>query len=219
MSISSLTLFHFPGSRSARVRWALHETYGDDFELITMELLKGAQYAPEFLARNPNHAVPVLEIHWEDGSVQNMLESTAIVEWLADGYPDKGLAPPPALERERATYLQMLQLAGSWMDAMLWQIRVHRDLLPMDQADEETITRAREKLTVEVEPQLLHQLQSGPFICGERFSAADIVMGHNVLWARAYGLYQHDAFAAYTQRLAARPAFSKAFGDAKRMVS
>lgn len=213
MSISALKLYHFPGSRSARVRWALLETYGDNFDLETMQLLAGEQYAPEFLEKNPNHAVPVLEITWADGSVQQMLESTAMIVWLADAFSEKGLAPAPDLTRERADYLQMMHFAGSWMDAMLWQIRVHRDLLPADQADERSIERAMQKLRDEVAPQIAARLSVQDYICGDAFSAADIVTGHNVNWARAYGLCTDDSFTAYVQRLAERPTFRQAFAD------
>jgi glutathione S-transferase len=216
MKIESLKLFHFPGSRSARVRWALHETYGDDFELVTMKLLEGEQYASGFLAVNPNHAVPVLQITWEGGAVQHMLESTAMVEWLADAFAEKGLAPRSELSRERADYLQMMHFGGSWMDAMLWQVRMHRDLLPKDQADSRSVDRALDKLTTEVEPQLVSRLRGGEYVCGASFSAADIVVGHNVTWARSYGLFQEPLFKDYVSRLAARPAFRRAFDDMSR---
>jgi len=207
MKIESLKLFHFPGSRSARVRWALLETYGDAFELATMKLLEGEQYARDFLQINPNHAVPVLQILWADGNTQYMLESTAMVEWLADAFPNSQLAPAPILSPERADYLQMLQLGGNWMDSMLWQIRVHQDLLPDDQADTASVERARTKVATEVEPQLLDRLSASDYICGESFSAADLVVGHFVNWARTSGLCHCVVFKAYSSRLSECPAF------------
>lgn len=216
MKIESLKLFHFPGSRSARVRWALLETHGEDFELVTMKLLEGEQYASDFLEINPNHAVPVLQIAWDDGSTQYMLESTAIVEWLADAFPSKHLAPAASLSPERADYLQILQLGGNWMDAMLWQIRMHQDLLPDDQADKGSVDRAMSKIATEVEPQLLKRLSASEYMCGDSFSAADIVVGHNVNWARTYGLCQDGVFKGYASRLAARPAYRQAFDDIVR---
>lgn len=216
MKIQALKLFHFPGSRSARVRWALLETYGDEFELATMKLLEGEQYAADFLEMNPNHAVPVLQITWDDGGVQNMLESTAMVEWLADAFPDKQLAPASGLSPQRADYLQMLQLGGNWMDSMLWQLRMHRDLLAESDSDQRTIDRAMEKIKAEIEPQLLSRLSASEYICGDQFSAADIVIGHNVNWARAYGMCQDDTFRSYASRLAARPAYRQAFDDVVR---
>lgn len=216
MEITALKLYHFPGSRSARVRWALLESWGDDFELVTMQLLQGEQYAPEFLALNPNHAVPLLEITWADGRTQRMIESTAMVEWLADAFPDRGLAPPPGFTTERANYLQMVQFAGNWMDAMLWQVRMHRDLLPEGEADPRSAQRALDKLETEVRPQLLARFDAAPFACGDTFTAADILVGHNVSWARSYGLFQDGAFANYLRRLAERPAFGRAFDDVQR---
>lgn len=213
MEIKSLKLYHFPGSRSARVRWALLETVGSEFELETMKLLEGVQYAPEFLAINPNHAVPVLAITWDSGDTQYMLESTAIVEWLAENFAQKQLAPPADALRERADYLQMLQFGGSWMDAMLWQLRLHRDLLPDDQADPKTLSRTLAKFRDEVEPQLIARLDHQAFICGENFSAADILIGHNVFWAKLYGLCEHELLTAYLHTLAKRPAFQQAFDD------
>ncbi|MEO0438663.1 MAG: glutathione S-transferase family protein [Pseudomonadota bacterium] len=216
MKFKSLKLYHFPGSRSARVRWALHETIGTDYALETLQLLQGDQYAASLLAINPNHSVPVLEIEWADGSTQHMLESTAIVEWLADSFSSKDIAPVPGITPERADYLQMLCFAGSWMDSMLWTLRLHRDLLPEEQADQRTIDRTMEKFASEVEPQLLHRLARQEYMCSDAFSAADIVVGHNVNWARRYGMCQNDLFYAYVSRLSARPAFKAAFDDLAR---
>ena len=215
MNISHLKLFHFPATRSARALWALHEAVGDDFELAKVELYKGEQYSDAYRANNPNHNVPMLEITLEDGSVHHMLESVAMVEWLVDAHPEKELAPGPNLTLERADYLQMLQFGGSWMDMMLWQIRIHEHILPPDQKDERTVTRYREKFQLEVEPQLRRRLEKYPFICGERFSGADIVIGHNVTWAHLYQLCRDDIFKQYIDRLSEREAFRKAFADAR----
>ena len=215
MAIEHLRLYHYPATRSARVKWMLHEVVGDDFEVVRVDLYAGAQYAGDFVRINPNHNVPVLEITRDDGSVQVMLESAAIVAFLADAYPEKGLAPPPGPSRERADYLQMLHFGGSWADMMLWQVRVHEHVLPPGERDPRTVARYRSKFTGEVEPQLSSRLQSSPFACGERFTAADCVIGHCVTWARGYGMCRDDIFRAYVSRLAKRPAFAAAFSDAR----
>ncbi len=59
------------------------------------------------------------------------------------------------------------------------------------------------------------RLARTPFICGERFTAADCIVGHSVIWARGYGLCRDDLFKAYVGRLAQRPAFAAAFADAR----
>jgi glutathione S-transferase len=216
MSIKQLKLYHYPATRSARVLWALHETV-DDFEVETVELYQGVQYSEDYMDKNPNHNVPMLEITFEDGSCHQMLESVAMVEWLVDAFPDKGLAPSATqMSLARSDYLQMLHFGGTWMDMMLWQVRIHEHVLPSDEADPRTIRRYRKKFELEAEPQLKARLERTPFICGEAFSGADIVIGHNVTWARAYQLCQDDIFGDYISRLAQRPAFLNAFSDASK---
>lgn len=213
MNISRLKLYHFPATRSTRVKWLLHELLDDDFDVERVPLYEGAQFGEDYLAKNPNHNVPVLEITLEDGTTRTMLESGAMISLLADVFPEKGLAPAPGVFSEaRADYLQMLHFGTSWMDMMLWQIRLHTHILGPE-CDPRTIARYEKKFQGEVEPQLLARLEKTAFICGDAFSAVDCVMGQNVLWAKAYGLCQPDAFGDYVARLSARPAFAKAYAD------
>ncbi len=213
--IQHLKLHHYPASRSARVKWALHEVVGDGFEVERVALYDGAQYGDDFLRLNPNHCVPVLEITWADGRVQRMLESAAIVEFLADAFPEKGLAPPPGATSARADYLQMLHFGSTWIDMMLWQVRVHEDVLPEPARDARTVARYRQKFVAEVQPQLSRRLAAHPYVCGDAFTAADCVVGHDVIWARGYGLCQDELFRKYLSRLSKRPAFVSAFADAR----
>jgi len=98
---------------------------------------------------------------------------------------------------------------------MLWQIRVHEHLLADGVRDRKTIDRYRGKFANEVEPQIAARLEKHDFICGDAFTAADIIIGYNVGWAKAYGLCGDGIFRKYQMRLAARPAFLAAFADAK----
>jgi glutathione S-transferase len=213
MNFTRLKLYHYPATRSARVKWLLHELLDDDFDVEVVPLYEGVQYSEAFLRKNPNHNVPALEFTLENGESHIMLESGAMVSLLADLFPQKGLAPAPdVFSTARADYLQMLHFGTSWMDMMLWQIRIHTHLLGED-ADKRTVTRYNDKFTQEVEPQLLSRLDKSGYVCGETFSAADCVMGQNVLWARAYGLCQPAPFEDYIARLSGRPAFAKAYAD------
>jgi glutathione S-transferase len=214
MPIRHLTLHHFPASRSSRVKWALHETVGDRFDVVRVPLYEGAQYSPEFLQLNPNHAVPVLGIAWDDGTSTTMLESAAMLAFLADAYPEKALAPPPGPSRERAAYLQMLQFGATTFDLALWQIRMHEHVLLPEDADLRTAVRYRRKIADEIEAQLLTRLDAAEYVCGERFTAADCVIGHDLMWARGYGLCQDERFRGYLSRVSKRPAFVRAFADA-----
>ena len=216
MTIKHLKLHHFPGSRSGRVKWLLHELFDDGFETEIVDIYSGEQYRPEFLEKNPNHGVPILEVEFESGEKTVMTESAAMIAWLADAVPDKGLAPPVGLSPARADYMQMLHFASGWWDMMLWQVRAHEHILPEGQRDARTIERYCDKVRGEVEPQLLDRLSKGEFMCGAQFTAADIVTTHNVMWARLYGLCQDEAFHAYLSRLSKRRAFLKGFADARQ---
>ena len=214
MDIKRIKLYHFPMSRSARVKWLLHELVGDEFDVENIALYEGQQYSAEYLARNPNHAVPVLDITLANDEVFTMIESGAMVSLLADVYPQKQLAPSPqSFSTARADYLQMLHFGSSWMDMMLWQLRLHRDIFPEDQRDQRTIDRYLDKFAQEVEPALKARLDRSPYVCGDTFFAVDCVIGHNVGWARMYKLAQDDTFSRYLERLSGRPAYQAAFAD------
>lgn len=213
-AIRRFKLYHYPATRSARVKWVLHELFDDDFDIEVVSVYDGVQYGDEYLKKNPNHCVPTLEMVTSDGESRYMIESAAMVVLLADAYPEKQLAPAPApLSLDRADYLQAIHFASTWADMMLWQIRLHEHLLPPDQQDPRTIKRYRDKFQNEAEPQLKARLDGQPFACGPHFSAADCVVGHVVLWARAYDLCQDDTFSTYVKTLFGRPAFQKAFSD------
>lgn len=213
MNIRHLKLYHFPATRSARVKWMLHEVLDEAFEVHATDLYAGEQYRPEFLALNPNHNVPLLEITWEDGSVQRMLESGAMVAFLADAFPEKNLAPAPGRSPARADYLQVMNFASSWMDMMLWQVRIHEHVLPDTEKDERTVARYRRKFQEEAEPQIAERLERSTYVCGEEFTAADCLVGHNVFWASGYGMCRRPVFQRYLGTLSQRPAFVKAFSD------
>jgi glutathione S-transferase len=215
MRIQHLKLYHYPAARSARTKWMLHEVVGDAFEVEQVDLYDAVQYSAEFLRVNPNHNVPVLEITWADGTRQHMLESAAMVAFLADAFPEAALAPSPEASPERADYLQMLHFGSTWMDMMLWQIRAHEHVLPEPERDPRTVARYRKKFREEVEPQLVARLAGAPFICGQKFTAADCIVGHTVFWARGYGLCRDEIFQQYMARISQRPAFGAAFSDVR----
>jgi glutathione S-transferase len=197
----------------------LHELVGNDFQLEIINLYAAEQYAAAYIEKNPNHNVPTLELRTSDGRAMTMIESGAMVILLADSFPDKHLAPASAQAcLERADYLQMVQFGSPPMDMMLWQIRIHEHLLPKSQRDIKTIDRYRRKFTDEVEPQLRARLEKRKFICGDGFSAADCVIGQNVLWAKSYHLCNDSVFAEYLARLSERSAFKQAFSDADRFT-
>lgn len=212
-NISNLTLYHYPLSRSARVKWLLHEMLGTDFQTVRVALRKGEQYSPEFLQKNPSHGVPVLDVEYNDGSAQTITESMAILTWLGD--LDGRFAPALSDHRARGEYLQLMALGGSWMDQMLWNIRLHETILPKSARNEAFAQFNRDKIENEIAPQLKGRLEQTDFIAGDSFTAADCMTGQNLNWARAYGLCNDPVFKSYMGRMKTRPAFQLAFADAK----
>lgn len=216
MSIRNLRLHHYPGLRSARVAWLLHEL-DQPFDTVHVDVFKGEQYSREFIALNPAHGLPVLEFETDGGERMTMLESGAIVMFVADAWPDARLAPAPSEPLARAEYLQAICYCAATLDMMLWQIRVHEDLLPVGERDERTVRRYRDKFLAEAQPRLAQKLDRHAYICGDAFGAADCMIGHGVMWARAYGLCRSEPFDAYVRRLAQRAAFKRAFADQKNI--
>jgi glutathione S-transferase len=219
MRISDIELYHYPATRSARVKWLLHELVGDEFKVNRIDLYSLEAYSPDYLRLNPNHNVPFIRFRTADGELVTAVESGAILTLLADAFPERQLAPKPApLSAERADYLQTLYFGAAAVDMMLWQIRIHEHVLLEAQKDFRTIARYRKKFVGEVEPQLAARLERGGFICGSAFSAADCMIGHGVLWAKAYGLCTGVVFDRYVGRLAEHEAFAKAFADRSEIV-
>jgi glutathione S-transferase len=219
MRIKRFKLYHAPALRSSRVKWLLHEILGADFDVESIDVHSNALYRPEYLKLNPNHALPILEITLENDEVIVMIESGAMLVMLADMFPEMRLAPPAApFSKERADYLQMLHFASTSMDMMLWQIRIHQHVLLASERDERTIDRYLCKFAAEVEPQLARRLTHSAYICGDAFTAADCVMGHNIMWSRAAGLCADEVFTRYLARVSARPAYALAFADRQRFV-
>lgn len=191
----SLTFYTNPMSRGRIARWMLEEV-GAPYETVVLDYattLKGDDY----LAINPMGKVPAI-VH--DGKV--VTECAAICAYLADAFPAAGLAPPLA---ERADYYRWLFFAAG----------------PAEQAVtnhaagfEPTLERGRMfgygsyDLAVDV---LEQAVAAHPYIAGDAFTAADVYAGSQVMWGTQFGtLPKRDAFVAYAERLAERPAYKRA---------
>src|SRR5260221_11506107 len=110
----AMTLYGFPPTRSVRVLWTLREL---DVELgpINLASTKGEHRRPEFLAVNPAGKLPVLV----DGDFI-LTESVAIVLYLAEKYPEKGLLPDGL--RARAEVNRWLLFTATELEQPLWRI-------------------------------------------------------------------------------------------------
>lgn len=201
-----MKLYYAPKTRSARPRWILEEL-GVPYEKINVDLKAKAQKSPEYLKVHPLGLVPALQ----DGSL-TIIESGAIVTYLADKYPEKKLAPPVA-SPERGTYYQWLFFAVASMEPPLMQVFQHTVQLPEEKRISQVAEGGRTKFA-ETVPVIEKALQGKPWIMGNQFTAADVLIGMMVIFARSLKLTEGNAtLEDYAKRLTERPAFQRARAD------
>ncbi len=195
-----LTLYGLPKTRSDRALWALEEK-GVPYQFQYVHLGKGEGRAPEFLALNPAGKIPLLV----DGDVV-VSESIAICNYIADRCAGNAIAPVFGSD-ERAHYDQWCSFAISELEQPLWAMAKHRFVLPEERRVPAIMDTARWEFTVAAQI-LAKGLEGREFILGNNFSAADILLGHTLAWARAFDVVtEQPTVDAYADRLFARPAF------------
>jgi glutathione S-transferase len=202
-----LTLYYAAPSRAFRPRWLLEEI-GEPYELVRLDLSAGEQKRPEYLAINPNGTVPTLI----DGDL-TLFESAAICQHLADRFPDAGLAPSVGT-RERGLYYQWMHYAMTSLDAPVIALFHHTTFLP--EAERVPALAEESRRTFSAALSVVDQaLADRPFLLGERFTAADIMVGSTLIWGQGLRLIppERAAALAYAGRLARRPAFVRATAD------
>lgn len=192
-----MRLYGFAGTRSQRALWGLKEVDAD-FEYVSVNLVEGEHKRPEFLRINPAGKVPVLV----DGD-RVIPESAAIVLYLADKYPEKGLLPVDL--EERAQTYRWIMFAVTELEQPLWRITRHTFLYPPDKRLPADIELARDDFT-SMATILEAHLKGREFIIGDKLSAADCVTVYLIDWANEQGLIEtFPRLQEYLQRLYARP--------------
>lgn len=192
MTTRHVTLYHASPSRSSGVL-VLLEALGADYALELLSLKDGDNLAPAYLALNPMGKVPAI-LH--DGAL--VTEQVAVYQYLAELYPEAGLAPPVG-DRLRGPFLRWLAFYGSCFEPAMVDTAMKRAPAPRGMSpyvDAETVLRVVED-----------QLQQGDYLLGERLSAADFLWGSALGWMSGFGLLQPGpATAAYIARMGAHPA-------------
>ena len=186
-----------PMSRGRIVRWMLEEL-GRPYRTELLEY-GTTMKAPAYLAINPMGKVPAVAYR---GVV--VTECAAICAWLADAFPGAGLAP--ALDDPaRGTWLRWLFFAAGPLEAAI-TARSLGLLAPADKAMQAGYGRFEDAVDT-----LETALVPGPYILGERFSAADVYVGSQIIWGLMFKtLPERPAFKAYADRLSTRPAAVRA---------
>jgi glutathione S-transferase len=186
-----------PMSRGQIVRWMLEEV-GQPY-LTEILQYANTMKAPAYLAINPMGKVPAIR---HRGQV--VTESAAICAYLADAFPEAGLAPAPG-SPERAPYYRWLFFAAGPVESATSNRSCGFDAGP-DKA------RMMGYGTFETTMDTLESaVDSGGWLAGDKFSAADVYLGSQIVWGLQFGtLPTRPAFEAYAAKLTARPAYQRA---------
>jgi glutathione S-transferase len=201
-----MKLYDAAQTRSTRPRWLLEEI-GEPYDLVRLDLSKGEHKTPEYLKIHPHGAVPALV----DGDLV-MFESAAICAYLADKFPDKKLAPPVGTPA-RGRYYQWLVYCMATLEPPVLQVFMHSTRLPEAERSAKTLEEGKKKFA-EVATVLDDAVRGKTFLLGDQLSAADVMIGSTLGWARALGIVKgYPDLEAYVQRLAERPAYKRARAD------
>ena len=192
-----LTFYTKPMSRGRIVRWMLEEI-GEPYETVVLDY-GTTMKSPDYLAVNPMGKVPA--IRYGDTIVT---EGAAICAFLADMFPDRGLAPPSG-NPKRGPYYRWLFFAAGPVEAAVTAKSLGL-LAPADKkamAGYGSFEEAIDCLEVAV--------RDGPYICGEQFTAADVYVGSQIGWGMMFGsIDKRPVFEDYVGRIRSRPAAIRA---------
>jgi glutathione S-transferase len=192
-----LVLYSNPMSRGRTARWMLEET-GQPYRFEMLDYATTLK-APGFLAINPMGKIPALT----HGNAV-VTECAAICAYLADMFPEAGLAPP-LRDKARAPYLRWLFFAAGPMEAAITNKFLNFEVPPgrermVGYGSLDAVLNTLEKA-----------LSAAPYLAGEQFSAADVYAGSQIAFGLRFGtIEKRPAFADYWERISARPAAKRA---------
>ena len=195
--MAEYTFFTNPMSRGQIGRWALHEA-GAEYDQV---LVDWGNKPAALLQANPMGKVPTIVHHTVNGDF-TISEAAAICAYLADAHPLHELAPR---DTERADYYRWMFFgAGPLEQAVItktmgWEVPPEREMMVGFGSFERTMD------TLEA------WLEDREWVCGERFTMADVYVGSQVDWGLTFGtIPPRPAFAAYAERLQAREGYKAA---------
>jgi glutathione S-transferase len=192
-----LVLYTNPMSRGRIARWMLEEV-GEAYRVESLEY-GTTMKAQAYLAINPMGKVPALK----HGDVV-VTEAAAICAYLADAFPQKGLAPPPASPARGAYYRWLFFGAGPIEAAVT--AKALGFVVPADRKAMAGFGSLDDVLAT-----LEGVLSKQTYLAGDAFSAADLYVGAQLGWGMMFGtIDKRPAFERYWQRICARPAAERA---------
>jgi glutathione S-transferase len=192
----NITFYHAPNSRSATTRLLLEEL-GVPYTIHALNFANGDNRKPDYMAVNPMGKVPAIVV---DGVL--VTETVAIFLYLADLFPAAGLAPS-LTDPLRGPYLRWMVFYAACMEPAFVDRAMERE--PGRQAmspygDWDTTYGT-----------VMKQLATGPWLLGERHTAADVLWGSMLAFLTTFKIApSNDTIAAYLERFNARPAVAVA---------
>jgi glutathione S-transferase len=189
-----LTLYAAPRTRSLSVLWLLEEI-GVPYTLKRLDLDKAEHKSEAFLKLNPLGKVPTLV---DDGTP--LTERAAICTYLADKYAGGKLAPG-IMELQRGEYLRWMFFSVGVMEVLFTAKFLSLDL-PASQAPYGTFDEANALMDAAV--------AKGPYLLGDQFTAADVMMGTMIRWGLMWELVAGPHLESYVKTLEARPGLQRA---------
>ena len=192
--MAALTFYTNPMSRGRIARWMLEEV-GQPYDTVFVDFGPSMK-TPEYRALNPMGKVPTL-VHGDTV----VTECAAICAYLADAFPEAGLAPEPA---RRGPYYRWLFFGAGPLEAAVTNQSLGVEV-PKDR---------RGMVGYGSLPRVLDALETaigGGYMAGDRFSAADVYVGAQIGWGLRFGTIEsRPAFTEYWERIRQRPAALRA---------
>ena len=196
--MAEYTFFFHPMSRAQIARWALHEASAD-YEPVRVDI---DAKPPALLAANPMGKLPTI-IHHHRGHDHAVSEAAAVCHYLAE------MTAPNLLprEEEKADYFRMLFFAAGPIEAAVTAKHQGFDTSG-DAAREMSVGWGSYDRVVD----FLEQWFTGrDFVCGSRFTMADVYVGSHIDWGQHFGtIPKRDSLTAYAERLREREAYKAA---------
>lgn len=193
-----LVFYTNPMSRGRIVRWMLEEV-GRSYRTELLEY-GTTMKAPDYLALNPMGKVPTL-LHGDTV----ITECAAICAYLADAFPEAGLAPPSG-DRRRGPYYRWLFFAAGPLEAA-----VTNQSFGFELPDDRSKGMAGYGSLARVISTLESVLSNRDYVVGEHFSTADLYLGAHIGWGMEFGtIERRPVFERYWERLRDRPAAARA---------
>jgi len=201
-----LTLYHAAPSRSSIVHWMLEEL-GEPYDIHLISFKKGENLKPDFLAVNPMGKLPTIK-HGD----AVITEAAAICTYLADEFPQAKLNVPVG-NPQRGVYLKWLFFGPSCIEpAVIDRAAPRKEAARrgmLGYGDFDTVMNVVAKA-----------LEKGPWLMGEQFTAADVIIGANLRFGMMFKMIrERKEFTDYAARIAARPAAQRAEAKDKGLAA